>query len=287
MTLFLANYSKVNEIGISNFLKTVFSCYRINKNILNNESNYCLIKNEYIENIFNKIFKDNDYFYEIDNLTNIDVEQVESNFDKTNLIFGLVGWRFFTSSIDNLSIDDYQNEWYLRGNKSAIDFRYTNIPKHIKEEYLEIIKKFNIQDKILNNVEKFKKENNLCDEYLGVHIRTWYNNNNFNDMRTSNERYCYYKTVIQDFINFINNSNLKKVLICTDNIDEISYILKNIDNHKEIILTKKNIELHNLQNDFSDLLLLAGSKFLIGSLNSTFTELAWWYGGCSDNIKIF
>ena len=47
-----------------------------------------------------------------------------------------------------------------------------------------------------------------------------------------------------------------------------------------------NTELNQIQNDFSELLLLSKSACLIGSVNSTFTELAWYYSKCTVPVTI-
>ena len=82
-----------------------------------------------------------------------------------------------------------------------------------------------------------------------------------------------------------NNSSCKNIFIATDNKDEIKIIVENIKN-KNIYYYEYNDELHNIQNTFSEILILSKSSELIGSLTSTFTELAWWYSNCNPKITI-
>ena len=41
-----------------------------------------------------------------------------------------------------------------------------------------------------------------------------------------------------------------------------------------------------IQEDLIELYLLSKNKIIIGSHFSTYTEVAWWLGGCTENIKI-
>jgi len=51
-------------------------------------------------------------------------------------------------------ITPYSEEWFDRDIKNRIDFRYTNIPQNIKNEYLKIINTFNIKNEIVENIKK-------------------------------------------------------------------------------------------------------------------------------------
>jgi len=295
MSLFITTYNSSNiKVGIANYLKVLFSCYKINSLI------YGLQKFKFVdkdfEHIFSSIFKNTDMIYDdCENKIHINdsLNDVYSDFsninnillkDNDNKIYKLDGWRFYVHPNDNVNITNFGNEWYLRDCNISIDFRYDNIPQNIRENYINIINKFEIVDKINNNVNMFILQN-ITEEFLGVHIRTWYNNSTFQDNRSSNERYDHYLSVRDSFINNINNSKYNTVLICTDNIPEVQYIVNKIVN-KKVLFYVENPECNYIQNDFSELLLLSKSSYLIGSLNSTFTELAWWYSKCSINVII-
>lgn len=282
MPIFVGTYVSGIDVGISNYIKTLFTCYRLNKHILNNNLNYCVDSN--FLHLFNVIFTNVDYISPYNITCHVSFEEID-NFLNSNEVIGICGWRLYVSKSDNVDIDCYQNEWYLRDIKSAIDFRYLNIPNNIKNDYLNVLNKFTIQPSILEHVNNFKKIY-LNDEYTSVHIRTWFNRNTFSDNRTAYDRYNHYLSVRDEFVNYINLSPHNKILICTDNITEIQYIIDKINKNKTIILTSTDKNLSDIQNDFSDILLLGGCKYLIGSLNSTFTELAWWYSGCINNIRI-
>ena len=199
-------------------------------------------------------------------------------------VYKIDGWRLYIHPNDNVNISPFANEWFLQKCNMSVDLRFNNIPKNIQEMYINIISKFEIHDKLINNVNSFLTET-IKEDFLGVHIRTWFNNNTLKDNRSSNERYKHYLSVRDAFINNINKSSQNYVLICTDNRKEIKYIIDRIVN-KKIVFYIPDPTCNYIQNDFSELLLLSKCSYLIGSLNSTFTELAWWYSKCSVMVTI-
>ena len=61
----------------------------------------------------------------------------------------------------------------------------------------------------------------------------------------------------------------------------------------EIIIFPRTTSLENsrslqegIQEDLIELYLLSKNKVLIGSFNSTYSEVAWWLGGCNEKITI-
>jgi hypothetical protein len=223
------------------------------------------------------------------------LNEIQPNFENINnilyknekKIYKVDGWRFYVHDNDLVNIPLITNKWFpheFNLSNISIDLKFNYIPKNIQTKYIEIINKFNINDKIIANVNSFINKF-LPENFLGVHIRTWYNNNTFQDNRASNERYNHFLSVRNDFIDNINKSDYNLVLICTDNKEEIKYICDNIINKKVIFYTE-DLSCNYIQNDFSELLLLSKSSYLIGSFKSTFSELAWWYSNCSIKVNI-
>ena len=284
MKLILASYVNGLNVGLANYLKTIFSAYRIN-NIIDKNNIKCIDNN--FSFIYNYLFKNKNYIYSNSyELKNMNFEDV-TNFiiDKNNNdVYKLIDWRLYINPNDNINIKPYSNEWFCREKTSFIDLRYTNIPKDMQNIYIDIINKFEINDIILNNINNFLDINK--EPFLGVHIRTWNTFNSFNDNRSDNNRYKHYISVREQFINHINKSKFNNILICTDNILEIQYIINFIDKDKKIIFYDTNKDLNQIQNAFIEILLLSKSSELIGSLNSTFTEVAWWYSKCLIPVKI-
>lgn len=290
MGIFLASYMKGIEVGLSNYIKIAFSCYRINQIVKEKRGKninriVCIDKD--FDYIFKSFFENEELisYKNIDNLEYLELDNINNYIDDKKK-YKIVGWRLYISKEDNLNINPFADEWYLRDLKDAIDFRYNNIPEHIQEIYLNIIKKFKIKKILLENVDSFLKNKIIKDTFLGVHIRTWFNNSTFSDNRTALERYNHYLSIRDKLIQSINECEYDTVFMCTDNKTEIQYILDRIHD-KNIIFYEYNNDLNSLENDFIELLILSKSTEIYGCLNSTFTELAWWYSNCNKKIKIF
>lgn len=288
------------HVGLANYLKVLFSTYRINSIINPNQIIPCVDKD--FEWIFKSIYTNDEYVYPdiiedcpwctIDNwslfqnnsIYHMDGRKNFFNKEDTTPVYKTNGWRFYTQPSDNVNTKPFSNEWDLREQTSSIDLRYTNIPQNMINVYTNIINKFNIQESILNHVNTLK--NKINGDFLGVHIRTWKTFGDLSDNRSSNDRYNWYINSRNNILNSINKNPNKKVLICTDNKNEVELLLPHIKD-KEVYFYEKNTELSDLQNDFSELLLLSKSNYLIGSNNSTFSELAWWYSNCKIGVEIY
>jgi hypothetical protein len=186
---------------------------------------------------------------------------------------------------DNIYINPYSTEWFNNTPGSSIDLRYYNIPQHMINIYLDIIGKFGINNELISHLNN--KLSSIGGNFLGAHIRTWRNNNTTTDVRSANDRFSYYDSVGRSkFIYLINECQYENVLICTDNKEEVNKtIIPNIRN-KRIIFFDSIPELHEIQNDFIEILLLSKCSHLLATLNSTFSELAWWYGGCKAKLDV-
>ena len=300
MPIYLNTYYKNHNVGLANYLKVLFSTYRINSIINPNQIISCVDKD--FEWVFKSIYTNDEYIYPeiiedcpwctIDNwsifldhaINHMDGRKNLFNKEDTTPVYKTNGWRFYVTPSDNVNTKPFANEWDLRNQSQTIDLRYTNIPGNVIDVYTDIIKKFNIQESIINHTNTLKDK--IGEDFLGVHIRTWKTFGDLSDNRSSNDRYNWYLNSRNNIINSINKNPNKKVLICTDNIDEVKLLLPHIKD-KEIYYYEKNTELSDLQNDFSELLLLSKSNYLIGSNNSTFSELAWWYANCKIGVEIY
>jgi len=272
MPTFIATYLDSIPIGLANYLKNIFSCYRLNELVKNNVTQF--VDADY-QNIFSSFFKNSDMLVNITNYEDIifNLDSIESlkNIDKIHLIYD---WKLYVDPTDNIQITQFANEMF-EDNHNMIDNRYTNIPQHMREIYLNVISKFTINDSILDNVNI-----QINAPFMAVHIRTWKN------ITGSPDRYKHYLDVISDYIDIINISEYNNILICTDNLEESSYVIDSLNTDKNIMFYKYNSNLNKLQNDFSELLLMSKASKIVGSVNSTFTELAWWYSNCKSEIVI-
>jgi hypothetical protein len=288
MTIFLASYTNLEKIGIANYLKTLYSCHRANYMLTNSHDTPCVDKKYafIFENLFSNINKISNK--ETDG--EIDIWDIDKFIfrEPDNKVYAIIHWQFYISENDGVNIPLFKDEWFNNQPGKSIDCRYTNIPEHIISSYRNIMNEYSIRSDLLYHINT--KLSKINSDFLGVHIRTWRNNNDNKlkfDNRWSNERFNHYQKIRIEFINAINKSSYNKVLICTDNRPDICENIIPFVKNKDVILYEDVSELNEIQNDFIELQLLSKSSFLIGSLNSTFSELAWWYGGIGDKVDIF
>jgi hypothetical protein len=272
-----------NNIGICNLMKTLFSVI-----LLNNSSIETTLISDKLYNFFNLFFDifDNQNFINpnqnfIKNITELDIYH---NYKNNKELLCVEGWRLFNkwevkipAFYENKSIFNETFEY-------SLDFKYNNIPINIKNEYLNIIINIKFKNKYINIINNFIKINNINNNFLSVHIRTWKMFGSIDDNRADNFRYNYFKNNIEKFIQNINNSKYNNIFITTDNKSEIEFILKNIN--KNIIFFEKENNLLDIEYDFINLLIFSKGNELIGSFISTFTEVGWWYSNCNPNIII-
>ncbi len=310
-------YPNQPAVGLCNYLKVLFSSYRINK-IINGDKIVPCVDKEF-DWIYKSIYTNDEYINPnlVENLSGLAfdgscqfledavfayegsqrlyyfTDKIHYNVNndttvyKSNSDLGLrtYGWRFYVKPSDNVNLGPFANEWHLRDQTMCIDNRYTLIPDNMREIYLDIIKKFKILDPIQNHVNK--EFSRLGDEFLSVHIRTWASGLWKESGPENIPQYNWYLKERSNYVSAINRSPLKKVLICTDNKSEMQLLLPHISTEKEIHFYEKSDDLNRMQNDFCELLLLSKGKHLIGTNNSTFSELAWWYGDCKQTVEIF
>lgn len=267
------------NIGLCNILKTILSVYGI---IYEKKIQHEFIHPD-LSNCFNQLFiNDLIYMSSTNNFKNIWIQNKESiNKLKNNDKIILTGWRLYNKNTDNVKSFKTIGSYIFPDNlTNSIDFKYNNIPSKIKGNYIKLLNKLKINNDVLECVNKIT---NKYQRFLSVHIRTWKTPKN--PINSEASRYNHYFNNRDNFIKFINESKFTNVFISTDNLQEIQYIIDKIKN-KNVFYYAKNKILSKLQNDFVDLLILSRGTQLIGSHISTFTEMAWWYSNCNENIII-
>tara|TARA_Y100001970_G_scaffold290421_1_gene424094 strand:- start:2415 stop:3224 length:810 start_codon:yes stop_codon:yes gene_type:complete len=163
-----------------------------------------------------------------------------------------------------------------------IDFMYHKIPNHIKNEYIQLFKIFIPIDELQNKINRFSQQFN--EKTISVHIRSWNRNKEmgrrsylFNiqkyekQMDTYDNTYTFYiSTDSQQVKDYFQNQNKYNVLFYPRSSD---------------LNTSRDFEL-GIQEDLIELYLLSKNSIFIGSHFSTFSEVAWYLGGCTKNITI-
>ena len=156
-----------------------------------------------------------------------------------------------------------------------IDFEYLRIPDNVIQNYLPFFQSIKLIPMLENKIQEFSK--NFNSNTISLHIRSW---------------------------NLPNEHDRKSLL----NINKIKQELKKLPNRQIFLVTDKknlisefkefniitypresNIDRNStlsLQEDLIELNLLSKNKTMILSHFSTFSEVAWWLGGCCRDITI-
>ena len=270
-----------NKGGLSNRIKSLVSCLRFGSENNMESKVYWEILNSYkthnhlLNCPFSKLFSNN---IEINSLQNIDYYNYSSHclmvFDSDNLP-------------DNFDTYDKKNAKYTPSDKRGrnIDFNYTKIPNLVIKKYLVYFKLLKPIKEIQNNIDEFSKKFN--SNTISVHIRSWSGPNENSRNKT------LFKNGVKRFENKMNEYKECTFFLATDSQDVKDYF-KNKSNLKDRILcyprktNLKNSRENELgvQEDLVELYLLSKNKVIIGSHNSTYTEVAWWLAGCPENIFI-
>ena len=180
--------------------------------------------------------------------------------------------------------DTKKNFWYRINNGVSIDYEYENIPQRIRKEYLSLLRKLIVSEKVNLLVKEFTK-NNFSKKMIGLQLRTW-----ADDKRRAK------MFDIQEYKNILNQiAKDTKIFVTSDNYEVIRE-LKKIYKDRIISYSKPDQKLssdesHSHNNEYSinalvEILLLSKCKTIYGSYLSNFSEMAWWFSGCKAKVYI-
>jgi hypothetical protein len=269
-----------NKGGLANRIKSLVSCLRYGEEnnvkagvywkILNSYENEKHILNcgfkELFENDLEVIIKEGDILYDCPCLKIFDEDEVSINFCKFK-----PRWKRKFIPKDHLRRD--------------VLFSYNKMPEKVKENYKPYFKKLILKEELQQKVDTFSKQ--FDENTISVHIRSWCRPN-------EQSRSCSL------FIDGIENFELEMMkyknatfFLSTDSPDIKKYFLEESLLKNKIIMFSRTTPLENsrslqegLKEDLIELYLLSKNKVLIGSFNSTYSEVAWWLGGCNEKVTI-
>lgn len=164
---------------------------------------------------------------------------------------------------------------YPQDNKSipCIDFEYNRIPEDIRDLY----KHYFLSLRPAEKVQKLIDSVILPEKCISVHIRhneDWKHWNRWDEGDIP--RFIEIMKPYDDETYFF-------LACCDSNVRNV--ILEEFAGRIIELPNKKFNENSNLQ-DIAELYLLSKNKILIGTYGSTFSEVAWWLSGCSQEVKI-
>ena len=162
-----------------------------------------------------------------------------------------------------------------------------DISKNNLDKYKKLLQHFKIKPKIIKNVDIFINE--LEEKYdinkiFSLHIRSW---NSDTNVKTNNEK-AYKRS--QNFNLNIYIKNIDILLenkydfffVSTDNNNIINQ-LKSIYGDKVLYYSKNN-SISNIQNDFTNMLLLGKFKTFIVTKRSTFSQFSYLFSKIDQHL---
>lgn len=174
-------------------------------------------------------------------------------------------------------VGDERQTWTL---DNMIDFQYDNIQSYIIEDYLKYFNAIQFNEGLLRLVDDTVKQYDL-ENCVGVHIRSWTDDPPRNRLLHD----------INLFVEEMNHCD-ENFFVCSDSevyVNQLKSVFGNrilsqeIKNERHIAFTS-SVEARI--GAFLDLLILARCKKIIGTYQSTFTEAAWWFGQCKQEVII-
>lgn len=173
------------------------------------------------------------------------------------------------------------NKSYYTKFNGTLCYTYDRTPQTFINRYLKYIKMLKPQNDILKEVEKYWSNIGLTDNIVAVHIRQ-------GDFNKHKDR----KVDINKFL-------LKMKHIYSSEPNTIFYLSTDDDNlytrisklfPPDTVITYKHIYDDRKHSDFKTalicLLILSKPKRMILTNHSTYSQLAWWLGGCNASVDI-
>jgi hypothetical protein len=193
--------------------------------------------------------------------------------EKKKIIFS--GWRF----IFRINEPVPKSKDILFKGKKNLDYEFFNIPLNLRKDLNLVFQKFKPIPSLMSKINKFEKKENLS-QTIGIHMRR-------GDFKESQEVSSDEK-FLKKIEELLKISPKTRFFLCTDS-KESEKIIRAKFGEKIIIYPKTNfdrLEKGFLKEGLIELFLLSKTKHIIGSYLSSFTEMAWWLGGCKAKIEI-
>lgn len=277
-----------NGGGIGNRFKGLISILRLSEH-LGREPLLHWPKNVLMGCDFNKLFD-----YKIKEISKEEVERIKKEGDSEiyrdwldnryvkNKYLVIQCWRFLMKKgeLQKRFAKVYPT---MKGNN--IDFEYGRVPEEVKQDVLKWIKKVEVKQDILKQVDEFYKKNNIVD-LIGIHLRR----TDFKQSPDGRGEISTDESLFQKIDEILKKNPNQKFFLCTDS-KETENLVKNKYKDKIIIYPKtKAVEWDMTKPEASrcaliEVLLLSKTKKILGTYLSTFTELAWWFGNCKQEVE--
>jgi len=190
-------------------------------------------------------------------------------------------WRFLLTKEELGKNSFLENR--RESNEKGIDLNFSDVPKEVKESIISYLKKIKPHKIIRESVNNFQKKQNL-NEMVGIHVRR----GDFADRKVSPGMVSSDEKFIERMRELIKENSETTFFLSTDS-KEIEKKFRKEFGARIVKYPKTNFirtDVKATQEGLIDLILLSKTKHIIGTYRSTFTEVAWWLGGCKAKIEI-
>ena len=264
-----------NKGGLSNRLKSIASCIRLAKFDLDYVCVEWIVISNYKKN---KNILNCDYKCLLKSPKEYNNEDIKKK-NSTE--------RLHIKTDDNIPLNFPKFKSYcakqLKEKPMSIDFEFLRIPNNVKSEYIKAFSKIELCDSLNTEVENYSKKFN--SKTVSVHIRSW------NRPNEQTRRSLHYKTkFLLEMKKFPDDF---KFFLTSDSQKVLNFFTKECELKNRVITYPRRSNLDNsrdnqlgIQEDLIELYLLSKNKYLIGSHFSTYSEVAWWLGKCTNDIVI-
>lgn len=270
-----------NKGGLSNRIKSIVSCLRYAKKNNYKVKVYWEVLNSYkthnhiLNCTLDKLFDNLETIEKIPLLTETYDYPCLKIFDEDNVPENFCDFKPLWKS--KFTCKDSKNRDIL--------FSYNKMPPLAKQNYIPFFKQLKPIQEISSAIESFSKK--FDTNTISVHIRSWCRPNEHS--RASKLFVNGIKKFERQMLKYPNAN----FFLATDSTNVQNYFLNHPSFKDKIIIYNRSSNLENsrslplgIQEDLIELYLLSKNRTIIGSFNSTFTEVAWWLGGCTNNITI-
>lgn len=160
--------------------------------------------------------------------------------------------------------------------KRNIDLEYHRIPRAMRQVYLDLINKLEVRTDIKNEIESFT-DAHFGPDIVAIHMRTWITDH----WDKAPNRH-------QHYFNFAMYEQLaeqhQRLFVSSDNADYLNKLRQRFGD--KILSYQPSDKFDFSEEAFINIALLSKSNCLYGSSLSSFTEMAWWLGGCKASVTL-
>lgn len=165
--------------------------------------------------------------------------------------------------------------------ENSIDCEYHNIHPNMRAEFLRYFELIRFHPEIIRTVQAFIAQHDI-EQRIGVHIRSWIDDPARQQLLHD----------MQAFILAMEQYSTQSFFLCSDSQEVIDTVHAHFPGRvvsrpiKKIQHITFDDSPHAGQDSLIDMLILSRCQALIGTYQSSFTEVAWWLGGTQQAVTI-